>query len=145
MYTLEYRDLASSSEQIASPAQDAWYTPLKGSYELSFDAISRWKMTGLGRYVTDWFVYALEKVGFAPPGTQKVSKCLNEGADALVRSGELELFTPMFFFLVRKPDDGLEYGQDDEIDQDDEVDHEDEIDYEDDHERYEDEEIEEDL
>lgn len=42
-------------------------------------------------------------VGFAPKGTRQVSQILNKGADALVEAGDLNLFTPMFFFLARKP------------------------------------------
>ena len=53
--------------------------------------------------MTDLFVYALESIGIAPSGTRKVSQVLNLGADALVKAGDLELFTPMFFFVVRKP------------------------------------------
>ena len=74
-------------------------------------------MTPFGRFVTDSFgifdltmadiliiyiVFVLETVGLAPPGTGKVSKVLNLGADSLVLAGELELFTPMFFFLAEK-------------------------------------------
>ena len=56
-----------------------------------------------GRFVTDLFVYVLESIRIAPSGTRKVSQVLNLGADALVKAGDLELFTPMFFFVARKP------------------------------------------
>lgn len=48
-------------------------------------------------------MYGLETCRMVPRGTCKVSKVLNKGADALVEAGDKELFTPMFFFLARKP------------------------------------------
>jgi sterol 24-C-methyltransferase len=38
-----------------------------------------------------------------PKGTTEVSQVLNTGADALVAAGQMGIFTPMFFFLARKP------------------------------------------
>ena len=38
-----------------------------------------------------------------PAGTYRVSQVLNTGAGALVDAGKQGLFTPMFFFLARKP------------------------------------------
>ncbi len=38
-----------------------------------------------------------------PEGTAAGSTLLNLGADALVEGGVTGVFTPMFFFLVRRP------------------------------------------
>ncbi|KAJ1549164.1 Delta(24)-sterol C-methyltransferase [Cladochytrium tenue] len=40
----------------------------------------------------------------APAGAGKVSKLLNSAADNLVLAGKEGVFTPMFYFLVRKPE-----------------------------------------
>jgi sterol 24-C-methyltransferase len=45
----------------------------------------------------------LEAARIAPKGTAQITDFLNTGADALVRSGELGVFTPMAFFLAQKP------------------------------------------
>ena len=46
---------------------------------------------------------ALEKAGVAPAGSRRVSQLLNMAADNLVEGGVRNIFTPMFFYLVRKP------------------------------------------
>ena len=38
-----------------------------------------------------------------PEGSRAVSTLLNAAADALVEGGRSGIFTPMFFFLARKP------------------------------------------
>ncbi|RKO90511.1 sterol methyltransferase C-terminal-domain-containing protein [Blyttiomyces helicus] len=52
---------------------------------------------------TDKFVMGMETLRLAPPGTRKVSTLLNLAAENLVKGGEKHLFTPMYFFLARKP------------------------------------------
>jgi sterol 24-C-methyltransferase len=96
---IEYKDLAE-----VQPNQEPWYTPLKGAYTLELDQIHRWQMTPIGRFITHLMVSGLETVRLVPKGTGRVSSFLNNGADALVEAGEMELFTPMFFFLARKPE-----------------------------------------
>ncbi|KAG5456741.1 MAG: S-adenosyl-L-methionine-dependent methyltransferase [Olpidium bornovanus] len=76
-----------------------WYDTLKGSY-----SISQFRMTKLGRWTTDKLVSVLETVRLAPPGARKVTQLLNSAADNLVAGGELGIFTPMFFWIGRKPD-----------------------------------------
>jgi len=99
---IEYRDLADPNAPMAQ-AQDPWYKPLQGSYSFNFDDIHNWRMNPIGRFVTDKFVFALETLRLAPSGTRQVSKILNNAADCLIKGGEQHLFTPMFFFLARKP------------------------------------------
>jgi sterol 24-C-methyltransferase len=96
---IEHKDLS-----IVQESQEPWYVPLKGSYSLSFDQLYRWRMNPLGRSITNVMVYGLETLRLVPKGTVKVSQFLNNGADALVKAGEMEIFTPMFFFLARKPE-----------------------------------------
>jgi len=47
----------------------------------------------------------LELLGIAASGSTDVSSVLMNAADALVEGGELGIFTPMFFILLRKPRD----------------------------------------
>ncbi|KAI8819245.1 S-adenosyl-L-methionine-dependent methyltransferase [Fimicolochytrium jonesii] len=98
----EYCDLADPNSPLAD-AQDPWYLPLKGSYSLNMEQIGRWRMTPIGRWMTDKMVFTLETARLAPAGTRKVSSLLNLAADALVAAGEQHLMTPMFYFTVRKP------------------------------------------
>ncbi|TPX61566.1 hypothetical protein SpCBS45565_g07222 [Spizellomyces sp. 'palustris'] len=100
---VEYCDLASSEAPLKE-AQDPWYLPLQGSYSLNLEQLHRWRMTPLGRWMTDKMVLTMETLRMAPSGTRKVSSLLNLAADALVKAGQQEIFTPMFFFLVRKPE-----------------------------------------
>jgi len=57
----------------------------------------------VGRSLTHAAVWALEGLRIAPRGTAAVSSFLVKGADALVAGGRQDIFTPMFFMLVRKP------------------------------------------
>jgi len=75
-----------------------WYQSLAGEYTLT-----GFRMTPLGRRVTHAFVSGLEFMRIAPKGSVKVSKLLNDTAIDLVRGGKMEIFTPSFFFLARKP------------------------------------------
>jgi sterol 24-C-methyltransferase len=86
-------DLAPESDP-----ETPWYLPLSG--RLSW---SGFKHTRAGRWVTNRLVRALETVHIAPKGSTAVSDFLNHGANALVRGGKTGIFTPMFFFHVRKP------------------------------------------
>ena len=53
--------------------------------------------------MTHCLVSVLEKVGVVPRGTVQVSKLLNLAASAFAESGQLGIFTPMYFALARKP------------------------------------------
>ena len=75
-----------------------WYQSLAGEYTLT-----GFRMTPLGRMVTHTLVSTLEFMRIAPRGSVKVSKLLNDTAIDLVNGGKMEIFTPSFFFLARKP------------------------------------------
>jgi sterol 24-C-methyltransferase len=57
----------------------------------------------VGRWLTSKLVRILEATSVAPKGSTEVATFLNHGAVALVRGGKTGIFTPMFFFHVRKP------------------------------------------
>lgn len=46
---------------------------------------------------------ALEAAGVAPKGSLEVATMLERAADGLVAGGKKGIFTPLFFFLARKP------------------------------------------
>ncbi len=90
---VEITDLAPTGDP-----ETPWYLPLAGEPGLS--GLPR---RGLGRLLTRHAVAALERVGVAPRGSSDVSRMLNDAADALVDAGRRGIFTPMLFFLARKP------------------------------------------
>jgi sterol 24-C-methyltransferase len=94
---LDARDLAPEAD-----AETPWYLPLSGRWSWS-----GFKHTRYGRWVTNQLVRVLETARVAPKGSTAVSDFLNQGAEALVRGGETGIFTPMFFFHVRKPKHAL--------------------------------------
>lgn len=87
------RDLASQSDK-----ETPWYLPLAGSL-----TITGWKHTRWGRWFTHKAVSFMEWTHLAPKGTTEVSRILCETADDLVKGGELDIFTPMYFIVARKP------------------------------------------
>lgn len=91
---LESRDLAPESDP-----ETPWYRALQGR-DLSLKSFLR---TPIGRALTNVVLRAAERVRMVPEGTTGVSTMLNRTADAMVDGGESGVFTPLFFFLARKP------------------------------------------
>lgn len=90
---LEHEDRA-----FAGDRELPWYHSLSGR-ELSNTGLRR---SPLGKVAVKALTRSLEAVKLAPKGTSEVTDFLNVGADALVRAGELAIFTPMAFFLAEK-------------------------------------------
>ncbi|MBA0854194.1 hypothetical protein Goshw_027346 [Gossypium schwendimanii] len=76
-----------------------WYLPL----DTSHFSLSSFRLTSVGRFITRNMVKGLEFVGLAPKGSQRVQDFLEKAAEGLVEGGRKEIFTPMYFFLARKP------------------------------------------
>lgn len=91
---LESQDLAFDSHP-----NTPWYRALEGR-DLSVSSIAR---TSVGRALTKLALRTGETLRILPEGMTEVSSLLNEGADALVEGGRTGIFTPMLFFLGRKP------------------------------------------
>lgn len=94
---LETRDLAGHCA-----ADTPWYLPLSGK-EWTLRGIAR---TRPGRFLSHNSIRMMERLRLVPRGATELSGLLNLTADALVRSGELGVFTPLYFFLARKPATG---------------------------------------
>ncbi|CAL5201684.1 unnamed protein product [Lathyrus oleraceus] len=86
-------------KDLASDSPVPWYLPLDKSYF----SLSSFRLTTVGRLFTKNLVKALEFVRLAPKGSQRVQDFLEKAADGLVEGGKREIFTPMYFFLARKP------------------------------------------
>eukprot|EP00258_Populus_trichocarpa_P026863 XP_024442882.1 cycloartenol-C-24-methyltransferase isoform X2 [Populus trichocarpa] len=85
---------------VASPLP--WYFPLdKNQFSLS-----SFRVTAVGRFITRNMVQVFWLfLHLAPEGSQRVQAFLEKAADALVvvEGGRMGIFTPMYFFLARKP------------------------------------------
>ncbi|WP_419162932.1 sterol methyltransferase [Candidatus Palauibacter sp.] len=92
---LEARDLAAEE-----PSGIPWYEPLAGSGM----SLANFRSSRFGRVVTHGSVWTLERLRIVPQGTLRVSKLLNMAAAAFAKSGQLGIFTPMYFVLARKPE-----------------------------------------
>jgi sterol 24-C-methyltransferase len=88
---LEARDLALDSEL-------PWYEPLQAGFSLNGFRNSR-----AGALVTHQIVRALEAARLSPKGTVEVHDVLRLAQRALVEGGEAAIFTPIFFWMARKP------------------------------------------
>ena len=84
---------------LASDPTTPWYRALQGR-DLNLRSIPR---TPVGRALTNLVLRVGEKLRAFPEGTTAVSSLLNRTADALVEGGKTGIFTPMFYFLARKP------------------------------------------
>ena len=91
---VEILDAAGSGDP-----ETPWYGALQGD-RLSFTSVRR---SSAGRYLGNRALSVLELLRVAPSGATQVSDTLNAAADALVAAGELGIFTPDLFFLVRRP------------------------------------------
>lgn len=94
---IELTDFGIPTEQNPIP----WYNSLAGQMSLS-----GFRFTRVGRWCTAKFVYALETVRFAPKGSLETALMLNATAEDLVKGGQLQIFTPSYFFLAKKPENG---------------------------------------
>ena len=77
-----------------------WYEPLVGS-GLS---LAGFRSSRTGRKVTYATLRVLEVLRVVPRGSPHVSRILDNGAAALAQAGQLEIFTPMYFVLARRPE-----------------------------------------
>jgi 24-methylenesterol C-methyltransferase len=61
------------------------------------------KSTRMSAYVTHMITWAMEKVRCAPKGTLAVHELLLKAAVALEKAGDLDIFTPMYLVVLKKP------------------------------------------
>ena len=98
---LHEEDLANRDDYLP------WYYPLEGDIRKCqnlWDIFTVWRMTSLGKFVTQNSIKLFERIGLVPKGTFDVGESLKVAADALVEGGQKKLFTPMMLFIVKKPE-----------------------------------------
>ncbi len=83
-----------------SDPETPWYRALQGR-DFTLSSIPR---TPAGRALTNLALRIGEGLRVVPAGSRKTSTLLNAAADALADGGKSGVFTPMFFFLARKPE-----------------------------------------
>ncbi|KAF8931557.1 S-adenosyl-L-methionine-dependent methyltransferase [Dissophora ornata] len=84
-----------------------WYYPLEGDIRQAnafWDYLTVLRTTTAGRTATTYMVKALETFGLVAPGSAKVSSILQTAADSVLEGARLGIFTPMYFFVARKPE-----------------------------------------
>ena len=91
---LEAGDRASESDP-----ETPWYRALEGR-DFTLTSIPR---TPIGRTLTNLTLRTGERLRLFPEGACAVCTLLDAAAYALVEGGKSGIFTPMFFFLARKP------------------------------------------
>ncbi|KAG0205969.1 hypothetical protein BGX28_002519 [Mortierella sp. GBA30] len=100
-FTIEKNmDLARLDDKIK------WHSPLQGDIRQAnvlWDYLTYLRTTSYGRTATAYMLWTMEKLRLVSPGSVQVSNILEIGADSFVKGGVLEIFTPMYFFIVRKP------------------------------------------
>ncbi|XP_058225302.1 cycloartenol-C-24-methyltransferase-like [Rhododendron vialii] len=84
---------------LAADSPVPWYLPL----EQNQFSLTGFRLTAVGRFFTRNMLKGLEYIGLAPKGSRRVHDLLEKAADGLVNGGRKEIFTPMYFFLARKP------------------------------------------
>jgi len=76
-----------------------WWQPLYPSFSLE-----GFRLTAVGRATTSFLVNTLEFLGILPKGITKAHDVLQTAVKGLVAGGQTKIFTPMYFFIVRKPE-----------------------------------------
>ena len=93
-------ELLESEDLAETPGPGIpWYHPLAGT-RFSFTGF---RSSNAGRMATHGTLQLLEVLRIVPKGTVRVSGLLNLCATAMVASGRLGIFTPMYFVHARKP------------------------------------------
>jgi len=91
---VEERDVAIPDSVNPVP----WWVPLAPSF-----SVNGFRVTSLGKLCTHYLTVCLEKIGVAPKGAVETHEILLKAADGLKVGGQLGIFTPMYFFVARKP------------------------------------------
>ena len=91
-----FEDVEADDLALKSPVP--WWKVLTFQW-----TISDFKITPLGRWLTDLSLIGLEKVGLAPAGSVKVHRMMCKGENGLVLGGEEGIFSPIVLVTGRKP------------------------------------------
>ncbi|KAG0335094.1 Delta(24)-sterol C-methyltransferase [Podila horticola] len=93
-------------DSAANDDKVKWYYPLQGDI---CKANSVWDYTTLictsymGRTIATYILKTMERLHLVPPGSAAVQKILETSADSLIEGAIAGIFTPMYFFVAKKP------------------------------------------
>uniref|UniRef100_A0A2P2PQD1 Methyltransferase n=1 Tax=Rhizophora mucronata TaxID=61149 RepID=A0A2P2PQD1_RHIMU len=87
------------SKDMAGDSPVPWYSPI----DTSHFSLGNFRRSAIGISLIRTIVRVLESVRLAPKGSLKVHEVLEMGGESLTAGGRKGIFTPMFFFLARKP------------------------------------------
>ncbi|KAI0090135.1 S-adenosyl-L-methionine-dependent methyltransferase [Irpex rosettiformis] len=88
------------------PDEVAWYYPLEGDVRKAqtvWDMFTCWRTSSSGKFVSHHGLALLEWLHVVPQGTWSVCETLKIAGDALVKTGQLKIFTPMYLVISKKP------------------------------------------
>ncbi|KAJ7027476.1 S-adenosyl-L-methionine-dependent methyltransferase [Mycena alexandri] len=94
-------DLADRGDHVP------WYYPLEGDVRKAqtlWDCFTVLRISPIGKFLTHNAVWVMELLRLVPKGTHDVGEALRTAAVALVRGGQLKIFTPMYLAIARKPE-----------------------------------------
>ncbi len=92
---------ATDRGAIKDRSDTPWYQPMAGQRGTLRNTFRR---TPLGRRAMLVSLRLAEACRVFPQGSTDVVRFMDKTADAYVEGGELEIFTPLYCFLARKPD-----------------------------------------
>ncbi|KAF7794902.1 hypothetical protein EIP86_006045 [Pleurotus ostreatoroseus] len=94
-------------EDLAERPDDVpWYYPLEGDVfkaQTVWDVFTCWRTSSSGKFVSHHGLRMLEFLGLVPKGTWDVCETLKIAGDALTKTGQMKLFTPMYLVVCKKP------------------------------------------
>lgn len=100
-FTIEkHKNLAAEDDMVP------WYSPLEADLRKANTARDYLTFLGrnrVGRFMSETLLSVLEKVGLIPKGSTKACILLQLGIDSIIEGAILGIFTPMCFFVARKP------------------------------------------
>eukprot|EP00188_Purpureofilum_apyrenoidigerum_P001010 Plantae.Rhodophyta-Purpureofilum_apyrenoidigerum.ctg15163.p2 GENE.Plantae.Rhodophyta-Purpureofilum_apyrenoidigerum.ctg15163~~Plantae.Rhodophyta-Purpureofilum_apyrenoidigerum.ctg15163.p2 ORF type:complete len:355 (+),score=61.39 Plantae.Rhodophyta-Purpureofilum_apyrenoidigerum.ctg15163:143-1207(+) len=108
--TVHYRDVLGALEKVGFIVEDAfdatetcevpWWTTLSNKFSLQGMA-----RTTIGFQITRGLVSLCEKLRILPPGVAEAQTVLMDGAKNLVLGGQKGIYSTMYFFVARKPEE----------------------------------------
>mmetsp|Transcript_11670 Transcript_11670/g.35598 ORF Transcript_11670/g.35598 Transcript_11670/m.35598 type:complete len:355 (+) Transcript_11670:79-1143(+) len=108
--TVHYRTVLDALKKVGFVVEDAfdatercevpWWTVLSSTFSLQGMA-----RTTIGFQVTNGLITICERLGLLPKGVSEAQKVLINGARNLVLGGQKGIYSTMYFFVARKPEE----------------------------------------
>ncbi|KAI0687671.1 delta-sterol C-methyltransferase [Cytidiella melzeri] len=88
------------------PDEVKWYYPLEGDVtkaQTVWDIFTCWRTSSSGKFVSHHGLALLEFLHLVPQGTWDVCETLKIAGDAITKTGQMKIFTPMYLVISKKP------------------------------------------